>query len=283
MQVSSRVVYLPMAYNDSATLDAVARYRQSVRDTAPWLPSNTEFIRRINGLESDEAVRDIIYQSSYMVLGLGDVYLGAPCAVPVDPRHRLLTSKYNPARTYTAEGTVGIGGVYMCIYGMDSPGGYQLVGRTLPIWNKFLKNAVFVENKPWLLRFFDQVRFYPVSEEELDTLRNDFREGRCNVLIEEEIFDLGKYNAFLERIEPELVTFRAQQKKAFDIEVAHWASEAGNAATQEVEKIRIEVMELSGSVVSADITGNVWKLMVAAGTQVKAGDPLVSIEQHAPL
>jgi hypothetical protein len=27
-----------------------------------------------------------------------------------------LTSKYNPARTFTAEGTVGIGGVYMCIY-----------------------------------------------------------------------------------------------------------------------------------------------------------------------
>jgi urea carboxylase len=46
--------------------------------------------------------------------GLGDVYLGAPCAVPLDPRHRLMTSKYSPARTFTAEGTVGIGGVYMC-------------------------------------------------------------------------------------------------------------------------------------------------------------------------
>lgn len=278
MQVSSRVVYLPMAYNDSATLDAVAKYRQSVRDTAPWLPSNTEFIRRINGLESDEAVRDIIYQSSYMVLGLGDVYLGAPCAVPVDPRHRLLTSKYNPARTYTAEGTVGIGGVYMCIYGMDSPGGYQLVGRTLPIWNKFMKNAMFVDNKPWLLRFFDQVRFYPVSEEELTTLRNDFREGRCNVLIEEEIFDLGKYNEFLARIEPEMVSFRAQQKTAFDTEVAHWASAGFNAGSHEVEKISIDVAELSGSVVSADITGNVWKLVAEAGSTVKMGDPLLILE-----
>ena len=45
----------------------------------------------------------------------------------------------------------------MCIYGMDSPGGYQLVGRTLPIWNKFLKNPVFAPGQPWLLRFFDQV------------------------------------------------------------------------------------------------------------------------------
>lgn len=278
MQVSSRVVHLPMAYNDSATLDAVAKYRQSVRDTAPWLPSNTEFIRRINGLESDDTVRDTIYQSSYMVLGIGDVYLGAPCAVPIDPRHRMLTSKYNPARTYTAEGTVGIGGVYMCIYGMDSPGGYQLVGRTLPIWNKFMKNAMFVDNKPWLLRFFDQVRFYPVTEEELTTLRNDFREGRCNVLIEEEIFDLGKYNEFLARIEPEMVDFRAKQKAAFDTEIAHWASEGFNAGSHEVEKIAIDVTELTGSVVSADITGNVWKLVAEAGSTVKAGDPLLILE-----
>jgi len=57
-----------------------------------------------------------------------DVYLGAPCAVPVDPRHRLVVPKYNPARTVTPEGAVGIGGAYMCIYPMESPGGYQLVG-----------------------------------------------------------------------------------------------------------------------------------------------------------
>src|SRR5471030_722278 len=282
MTVPSRVVYLPMAYEDSATLDAVARYRQSVRDTAPWLPSNTEFIRRINGLDSSNAVSDTIFKSSYMVLGLGDVYLGAPCAVPVDPRHRLVTSKYNPARTYTAEGTVGIGGVYMCIYGMDSPGGYQLVGRTLPIWNKFLKNEMFVDGKPWLLRFFDQVRFYPVSERELDVLRDGFREGRCGVRIEEEVFDLVAYNAFLESIAPELEVFRATQKVAFDAEVAHWAADTAAdthvSAVAETAGELIEVAELSGFVVSADITGNVWKLMADPGSRVNAGDPLLILE-----
>ncbi|MGH8778889.1 urea carboxylase [Paraburkholderia sp.] len=279
MKVPSRVVYLPMAYEDSATLDAVARYRQSVKDTAPWLPSNTEFMRRINGLASRDEVRDILYETSYMVLGLGDVYLGAPCAVPVDPRHRLLTSKYNPARTYTAEGTVGIGGVYMCIYGMDSPGGYQLVGRTLPIWNKFLKNDVFVDGKPWLLRFFDQVRFYPVSESELDVLRNDLREGRSSVRIDEEVFDLGEYNAFLARIEPELDAFRANQKHAFDAEVARWVNDERNAEiVVHPEAEPIEIAELSGSIVSSDITGNVWKLIADQGSQVRAGDPLLILE-----
>lgn len=49
----------------------------------------------------------MLFEASYMVLGLGDVYLGAPCAVPVDPRHRLVVPKYNPARTYTPEGEAG--------------------------------------------------------------------------------------------------------------------------------------------------------------------------------
>jgi len=279
MKVPSRVLYLPMAYEDSATLDAVARYRQSVRDTAPWLPSNTEFMRRINGLASPEAVREILYQASYMVLGLGDVYLGAPCAVPVDPRHRMQTTKYNPARTYTAEGTVGIGGVYMCIYGMDSPGGYQLVGRTLPIWNKFLKNRLFVDGKPWLLRFFDQVRFYPVSESELDRLRCDFRAGRCEVRIEEEIFDLAEYNAFLARIEPELAIFRAQQKRSVAAEVDYWAhTDTPFATTPEPVRDTLEIAKLPGSLVTADISGNVWKLIARPGTQVSAGDPLLILE-----
>jgi hypothetical protein len=38
-----------------------------------------------------------------------DVYLGAPCAVPLDPRQRLVVPKYNPARTFTPEvGTVDV-------------------------------------------------------------------------------------------------------------------------------------------------------------------------------
>ena len=278
MKVKSRVVHLPMAFEDSATLDAVARYRQSVRDTAPWLPSNTEFMRRINGLESVEQVRDILFQASYMVLGLGDVYLGAPCAVPVDPRHRSLTSKYNPARTYTAEGTVGIGGIYMCIYGMDSPGGYQLVGRTLPIWNKFLKNEVFVDGKPWLLRFFDQVRFYPVSESELDSLRVAFRDGRETISITEEIFDLAEYHRFLHSIEPEMEVFRERQKIAFEQEVAHWNLDAAHNAASVDEEEEDEVIEVVGTQVLADISGNVWKLVVELGAVVKAGDTLLILE-----
>ena len=80
-------------------------------------------------------VYDTVFDAQYLVLGLGDVYLGAPVATPLDPRHRLVTTKYNPARTWTPENAVGIGGAYLCIYGMEGPGGYQFVGRTTQVWN----------------------------------------------------------------------------------------------------------------------------------------------------
>ncbi|WMR33049.1 carboxyltransferase domain-containing protein, partial [Metapseudomonas otitidis] len=225
LQVPTRIIHLPMAFEDSATLGAVERYRETVRAEAPWLPNNVDFLQRINGLDSREAVRDILFDASYLILGLGDVYLDAPCAVPLDPRHRLLSSKYNPARTYTAEGTVGIGGLYMCIYGMDSPGGYQLVGRTLPIWNKYVKNAQFEHGQPWLLHVFDQVRFYPVSEAELDTFREAFREGRAEIRIEHTLFDFAEYNRFLAANAEDIQAFQARQKAAFDAEVQLWRDE----------------------------------------------------------
>ncbi|MGA7415328.1 MAG: urea carboxylase, partial [Bryobacteraceae bacterium] len=161
--VPSRIVHMPLSWDDPQARLAAEKYMTAVRPDAPWCPSNIEFIRRINGLGSVEDVHRVVFDSSYLVLGLGDVYLGAPVATPVDPRHRLVTTKYNPARTWTPENAVGIGGAYLCIYGMEGPGGYQLVGRTLQVWNTFKSTQDFEPGTPWLLRFFDQIRFYPVS------------------------------------------------------------------------------------------------------------------------
>ena len=119
----SRIVHLPLSWNDPQAQLAMRKYQELVRPDAPWCPCNIEFIRRINGLD-DRRRRCSASSStpSYLVLGLGDVYLGAPVATPLDPRHRLVTTKYNPARTWTPENAVGIGGAYMCVYGMEGPG-----------------------------------------------------------------------------------------------------------------------------------------------------------------
>ncbi|MDO3383773.1 urea carboxylase [Gilvimarinus algae] len=279
MRVPSRVIHLPMAFEDSATLEAVTKYRQSVRDTAPWLPSNTEFMRRINGLDSIAEVREILFNASYMILGLGDVYLSAPCAVPIDPRHRLLTSKYNPARTYTAEGTVGIGGVYMCIYGMDSPGGYQLVGRTLPIWNKHLKHPMFQNGQPWFLRFFDQIRYYPVSEDKLTQMREAFREGRLNIEIEDTWFDIAEHEQFLRDNAASIEEFQAKQQTAFDQEVALWKNDEAKQVEAALNASAAPAPDdIDGHAITADISGNIWKLLVEPGQEVEQDQPLLIVE-----
>ncbi|MEO0795300.1 MAG: urea carboxylase [Verrucomicrobiota bacterium] len=280
MVIKTRVLHLPMSWNNEMTQAAVRKYEKSVRKDAPWCPSNIEFMRRINGLESVDEVKDIVFSTSYMVMGLGDVYLGAPAAVPVDPRHRLLTTKYNPARTWTAEGTVGIGGVYMCIYGMDSPGGYQLVGQTVPIWNRYLKTGPFEEGKPWLLRFFDQVRYYPVEEEELVEMRRDFHAGTFEVKIEEQDFSLKEYNEFLDENAESIAAFKARQQKAFEEERERWEAAGQNAVTDSFEPEPPEEADLPDGVeaVCSHINGNVWKIVVGVDEVVEAGQTILIVE-----
>jgi urea carboxylase len=222
--VPSRTVRLPLSWDDPATHEAIQRYMHGVRADAPWCPWNIEFIRRINGLADVEAVHDIVYDAQYLVLGLGDVYLGAPVATPLDPRHRLVTTKYNPARTWTPENAVGIGGAYLCIYGMEGPGGYQFVGRTTQVWNHCHPHDArsFEPGTPWLLRYFDRISFYPVSAEELLDLRADMAVGRGDVDIATGEFSLAAYTDFLAADAEGIAEFRQQQSVAFNAERSAW-------------------------------------------------------------
>ncbi|MFT3863789.1 MAG: 5-oxoprolinase/urea amidolyase family protein [Solirubrobacterales bacterium] len=233
LTVSSRTVHLPLSWDDPATREAIARYMSGVRADAPWCPWNIEFIRRVNGLAGVEDVKKIVYGAEYLVLGLGDVYLGAPVATPLDPRHRLVTTKYNPARTWTAENSVGIGGAYLCIYGMEGPGGYQFVGRTTQVWNRGADGAgPFEPGTPWLLRAFDRIRWFPVEADELLEMREATAAGRLGLRIEEGEFSLTEHQGFLEREAESIGAFRATQAEAFAAERAAWEA-SGEFAREE--------------------------------------------------
>jgi urea carboxylase len=255
---------------------------QSVRSDAPWCPSNIEFIRRINGLDSIEDVKRIVFEANYWVLGLGDVYLGAPVTTPLDPRHRLVTTKYNPARTWTPENAVGIGGAYLCVYGMEGPGGYQFVGRTCQMWNTYRSTADFAEGRPWLLRFFDQIRFYPVSNGELREFREDFLQGRVRLDITHETFRLADYRRFLQDNSASILAHKARQQAAFDAERRRWEAtgQIGYAADLPAAHDAEQEEELPAGclAVVSPVSGNVWKISSAPGQSVKAGDTLVLIE-----
>jgi len=283
IEVPTRIVHLPLSWDDPACQLAIQKYMQVVRADAPWCPSNIEFIRRINGLGSIEEVKRIVCDASYLVLGLGDVYLGAPVATPLDPRHRLVTTKYNPARTWTAENSVGIGGAYLCVYGMEGPGGYQFVGRTCQMWNPHRQTADFVDGKPWLLRFFDQIRFYPVSAAELLKFRTAFPLGQVKLDITHETFSLHAYNEFLKANQPSITAFKTTQQAAFDAERRWWEEAGLNNYNSDTFT---EVADTSGPAelpagwtgVFADISGNMWKVQAKKGDIVQAGQVLAIVE-----
>ncbi|POP51623.1 urea carboxylase [Zhongshania marina] len=278
LNVPSRTVYLPLSWDDEACRQAIAKYQQSVRQNAPWCPSNLEFIRRINGLESIEAVKDIVFDAAYLVMGLGDVYLGAPVATPVDPRHRLVTTKYNPARTWTAENSVGIGGSYLCVYGMEGPGGYQFIGRTLQMWNRYRRTKEFTE--PYLLRFFDQIRFYEVSQDELLQIRNDFPLGKYSLRIEEGEFSLADYQQMLADNASEIASHTEKREQAFAEELARWHADGQfHYEAPEIDDAADEVSLQEGEIpVDSSVAGSVWQLLVKEGDVVEIGQPLLLLE-----
>jgi urea carboxylase len=193
-----------------------------------------------------------------------------------------VTTKYNPARTWTPENAVGIGGAYLCVYGMEGPGGYQFVGRTVQMWNRYRQTADFADGKQWLLRFFDQIRFYPVSAEELLKMREDFPQGRCTLRVEHTTLKLGDQRRFLEQNAASIASFKARQQRAFEEERERWKQ--SGAAIVETEAVtsapQTEASEVPDGciAVGSPVTGSVWQVSVSPGARLAAGDTLVVVE-----
>ncbi|MGK8521615.1 urea carboxylase [Nocardia asteroides] len=281
--VPSRTIRLPLSFDDPSIAEAIDRYRSGVRDTAPWLPSNIEFIRRVNGLDSVEDVRTTVFDAEYLVLGLGDVYLGAPLAVPLDPRHRLVTTKYNPARTWTPSDAVGIGGKYLCVYGMASPGGYQLIGRTVPIWSSYRQSAPFEAGTPWLFRFFDRIVWEPVDAEQLLEYRAAAAAGRFDAEVSEGSFALADHMRLLRTEANAIAEFETRQAAAFEAEKQAWraAGEFERTTVAPVVTVTddpLDSLPPGATVVTAPMIGNVWRVEVRPGQRVPAGAPVAVLE-----
>lgn len=276
-EIKSRVVHLPMAFEDSQTLKAVERYAETIRSEAPWLPNNVDFIANLNNVPRSQ-VRDLLFTASFMIMGLGDVYLGAPCAVPLDPRHRYLGSKYNPSRSWTPNGCVGLGGMYMCIYTMESPGGYQLCGRTVPIWDKLCLNQYTVNGEPWMLKPFDIVRFYPVSEADLDADVTKVEQGLFELRADESTFNFGKYKEFLAENQASIDEHNRNIAAQLSTFASVVAASDRDATSTSAEAPDLTQYSENAVFVYAEITGRFWKAVASEGDSVSPGDPLVVLE-----
>ena len=193
LEIPSRVVHLPIAFDDGQSREAVARYARTVRADAPNVEggTNIDYIVRYNGLEDREALYAEVLATDWWNAFTG-FFPGLPFMYPLDPRYAVFAPKYNPTRTWTAEGTVGLGGPCVAIYPVDSPGGYQLFGRTLPIYDLAGRNSAFRPD-PILIKPGDRVRFHRVDEEELTALWEDVRADRYEYRVEEDPFDVERW------------------------------------------------------------------------------------------
>ena len=198
--ISSRLVHMPVAFDDSQSRAAVERYIHSIRKDAPNAEggTNVDYIVAYNGFGSREELFEAVLATEQWTAFIG-FFPGLPFMFPLDPRETVFVPKYNPTRTWTPEGALGIGGPCFAIYPVESAGGYQLVGRTLPIYDLAARNAAFREN-PLLLRAADRVQFHRVEEDELLQAFEDVRADRYRYRIEEGTFDVGSYLRWLPSI-----------------------------------------------------------------------------------
>jgi urea carboxylase len=165
---------------------------------------------------------------------------------------------------------------------MEGPGGYQFIGRTVQMWNRWRQTADFVDGKPWLLRFFDQIRFYEVGAKELLKFREDFPRGRFKLKVEEQTFRLGDYQKFLRDNAGSISAFKAKQQRSFDEERQRWelSGQLNFSAESEASAATAERAALlpGHKAVAAQVPGNIWKINVQVGQRVARDQPLVILE-----
>jgi urea carboxylase/allophanate hydrolase len=110
-KLASRLIKLPMVFDDKVNRAAIQRYMETQRRDASYLPDPIEFIARSNGLMSKDDVRLKVLNTRILVVGVG-FFNGTPIGIPLDPRSRLIVPKFNPSRTFSPEGGLGFGGSF---------------------------------------------------------------------------------------------------------------------------------------------------------------------------
>ncbi|KAF9491325.1 AHS2-domain-containing protein [Pleurotus eryngii] len=271
MEFPSREITFPIVPDDPWCQEAIDKYARTTRGKAVYVPSNVDYLSRNNGLDGKEDALSKLIDSEWLVVGIG-FYLACPFLVPIDPRCRLVGQKMNPSRTYTPRGAIGIAGVVAAIYPVESPGGYQLYGRTLPAWQTWGRGRHFSSEEPWLLRPFDKVRFKVVDVGAYSELEQQFDAGRYEFEVSPATFSMKEYSAFVQSIAPEIKSFRDIQGIAVAIEeereralLMEWEAE------KRVASVPTQVDNHAGTAfVRSPIFANIWKI------KVKIGDTIVS-------
>jgi KipI family sensor histidine kinase inhibitor len=197
IELDSRLFYFPTVYLDHWSKDAVDQYIEKIAKKTP----DPEFITELNGLSDVQQFVRVHSGTEYWVASLG-FWPGLPFMMPLDPRCMLTAPKYNPPRTFTPKGTVGMGGASTAIYPEALPGGYQIFGRIpVPIWDTEKRFPQF-ENSICLFRPGDRVKFVPCSVEEFEIVEAQVADGSYQYnVVEYQRFSVRNYKAWVDTLD----------------------------------------------------------------------------------
>lgn len=174
IEITSRLVDVPVLFEDPWTHEAVMRFRNRHQD-----PHSTdlEYSARINGYASKEEFIQALTDAPFLVSMIGFVP-GLPwCFQMVRQEKQIEVPKYVRPRTYTPERTFGFGGAFAVIYPVQGAGGYQMYGiAPAPIYQKeqilpdFQDSIVFP-------RQGDIFRYRSITQEEYEQIRREVEAG----------------------------------------------------------------------------------------------------------
>ena len=197
IEINSRIFSFPTVYLDKWTKECIEDYSSKIAKKK----SDPELITELNNLESTEQFVRVHSGTEYWVSAIG-FWPGLPFMMALDPRCKLTVPKYNPPRTWTPKGTVGMGGASTSIYPDRLPGGYQIFGIIpVPIWDTKKSFPVF-ENNICLFQPGDRVKFIPTTYEEFEHVSKKVKERTYDYnIVEYQKFSVKNYKKWLTTID----------------------------------------------------------------------------------
>jgi urea carboxylase len=197
IELNSRLFYFPTVYLDPWTKEAWQDYCNKITQKK-WDP---QLIADDNSLADVNQFARVHSGTEYWVASLG-FWPGLPFMMALDPRCKLTAPKYNPPRTWTPQGTVGMGGASTAIYPVATPGGYQIFARIpVPIWDPDRRFPVF-DKSICLFQPGDRVKFEMCSVEEFEEAERKVKAGTYvyNV-VEYQKFSVANYKTWVKSLD----------------------------------------------------------------------------------
>ncbi len=274
--VPSRIVHLPLSWDDPATQLAIRKYTQSVRPDAPWAPATSNS----SAASTASTPSTTSTASSSTPVTWCSAWAMSTWARPSPPPSTRATAWSPPSTIRRAPGRPkmpSVSAALTCAFMA-----WRVPAATSSSAAPCRCGTPTTPTRPWLLRFFDQIRFYPVSAAELLEIRDAFPHGGYPLRIESQDFRLRDYHAFLRSIEAGSASFKRTQQEAFLAERERWA-----ASGLDTYREPPDVAAPAGSgdavpegcrAVTSPVTASVWNIAVAPGQRVEAGDRLLVLE-----